>query len=197
MILVIAAMQDEIKEIAKSLKPQTHVVVTGVGKVNAAMKLTEIIHQERLEAIINVGFAGASGNFQVGDLVLVNKTRYHDFDLSMFGYEIGQVPGNPTYFKSSDQWVQIVKDKIPNLKTAELLTGDYFMSKKIDGDHLFDMEGASLYQVAHHYHIPILSVKVISDVVSMEKHIENYREFEAEKGANILKEVYDMIFGGK
>lgn len=196
MILIVAAMQEEINDIAKMLQPHTHLIVTGVGKVNAARALTEIIHKERIELIFNLGFAGASGHFNIGDLVIVKQARYHDFNLSMFGYEPGQVPGHPTYFQSDSLWIRKIKDAMPSLKEATLLTGDYFMSGEQENDLLFDMEGAALYQVAHHYQIPIVSIKVVSDVVTMDKHIESYQSFEESLGSKSLNHVYQHIFGG-
>ncbi|HAX02401.1 MAG: hypothetical protein A2Y45_03830 [Tenericutes bacterium GWC2_34_14] len=197
MILVIAAMQEEIKEIAKELKPHTHLVVTGVGKVNASRALTEVLHKERIELIFNVGFAGASGDYQVGELAIVNQARYHDFNLTMFGYDIGQVPGHPQYFESDHLWVDKLKKMFPNIKEGELLTGDTFMTGIHETNLLFDMEGAALYQVAHHYQIPMVSIKVISDVIGMKEHIASYKAFEAHQGANLLNEVYQKVFGGE
>lgn len=196
MILIVGAMQEEIKQIAEYLKKDHRLLITGVGKVNAAMKLAEMIHQERIHAIINLGFAGASGNFHVGDLVLVKETRYHDFDLTFFGYEHGQVPGYPAIFTSDLWWINHIKSMFPKIKEGTLLTGDYFMSQKQEGQLLFDMEGAALYHVAHHHHIPIVSIKVVSDLVGMDHHLEQYRHFEAKEGAKRLLDAYLMLFGG-
>lgn len=197
MILVVAAMQEEIKDIAQSIQPNTHVVVTGVGKVNAAMRLTEIIQKERIEAIINVGFAGATEDFTVGDLVLITKAKYHDFDLTMFNYQHGQVPGYPAFFESDQNWMTNIKKHILNIKEGHLLTGDCFMTNKVIGHVLFDMEAAALYQVAHHFQIPIVSIKVVSDVVGMDDHVAHYKKFEAEQGSVLLKNVYSILFGGQ
>jgi adenosylhomocysteine nucleosidase len=37
--------------------------------------------------------------FEVGDVVVVKEVSYHDFNLTMFGYEKGQVPGLPSIFE--------------------------------------------------------------------------------------------------
>jgi adenosylhomocysteine nucleosidase len=197
MILVVAAMQEEIKDVAKMLQPNTHLIVTGVGKVNASRALTEAIQKERIELIFNIGFAGATKPFQVGDLAIVNQSRYHDFNLTMFGYEPGQVPGHPAYFETDRLWYDKIRKMMPDLKEGTLLTGDCFMSGTADEHLLFDMEGAALYQVAHHYQIPMVSIKIVSDVITMDKHIESYQSFEASKGSHILNQVYQTIFGGQ
>ncbi|PKK96293.1 MAG: 5'-methylthioadenosine/adenosylhomocysteine nucleosidase, partial [Tenericutes bacterium HGW-Tenericutes-3] len=58
---------------------------------------------------------------------------------------------------------------------------------------ILDMEGAALYQVAYQYKTPIVSIKVISDVMGMENHYQSYKKFEANKGAELLKDVFEKI----
>jgi len=197
MNLIVAAMQSEIKDVVEHIKPDTKVLVTGVGKVNAAMKLAEILKTEHIETIYNFGFAGASGAYEVGDVVLIDQTNYHDFNLTMFGYAEGQVPGYPAVFKSNLALVNQIKNLYPKVKNGYLLTGDTFMTDIRPGNYVYDMEGAALYQVAHNYRIPIVSIKVISDVIGMENHIESYTSFEEKVGSQKINEVYQMIFGGK
>ena len=70
------------------------------------------------------------------------------------------------------------------------------MTEKKEESVLVDMEGAALYQTAHRFDIPIVSIKIISDILGMDKHYESYQAFEAEKGADALYEVYLKLFGG-
>lgn len=196
MILIVGAMQEELKSIAEHLKKDHQLIITGVGKVNAAMKLTQMINHERVRAIINLGFAGASSDYHIGDLVLIKEASYHDFDLSFFGYQKGQVPGYPPTFQTDAWWLKEVNNQFIGIKEGHLLTGDYFMSQPQEGHVLFDMEGAALYHVAYEHHIPILSIKVVSDVVGMDHHLEKYRQFEAEEGAKCLLDAYLTLFGG-
>ena len=58
----------------------------------------------------------------------------------------------------------------PELKRGVLVTGDQFVnsgsvreSLQAKGGQLVDMEGAALAKVAHHYQIPLIALKVISD----------------------------------
>ncbi|MFA6801302.1 MAG: 5'-methylthioadenosine/S-adenosylhomocysteine nucleosidase [Acholeplasmataceae bacterium] len=191
MILIVGAMTEELCNI-KSL-PNTMIINTGIGKVNAAMKLTEAISNNNLTAIYNFGFAGASHHFEVGDVVLVKSAKYHDFDLTFFGYEKGQVPNYPVEFESNKDLMNQVISKIEHIKTSHLFTGDYFMTEKSDAAYVVDMEGAALYQVAYYYQIPIVSIKVISDIIGMDKHYENYKTFESSKGAQIISDIYEKI----
>ncbi|MGE4321383.1 MAG: 5'-methylthioadenosine/S-adenosylhomocysteine nucleosidase [Acholeplasmataceae bacterium] len=188
MIVVIGAMKEELSEI-KAL-PQTLLIESGIGKANAAMKLTEALMKHDVTAIYNFGFVGASHHYEIGDLILIEEAMYHDFDLRFFGYEKGQVPGCPQKFKSDETLIKKVVLIEPQIKKGLLYTGDYFMTETIDQPYIVDMEGAALYQVAYHYQIPIVSIKIVSDIVGMDNHYENYKKFESELGAKHINEIY-------
>lgn len=194
MILVVAAMEEEAKLFIKHDFPNVKIILTGIGKVNAAMALAEYIAVHQVDAIYNLGFAGATKPFEVGDLVLISDALYHDFDLSLFGYEKGQVPGYPKKFTSDTHLVQKVQNVLPEIKIGHLLTGDYFMTHQKDDSCILDMEGAALYQVAYQKQIPMVSIKVISDVMGMDNHFDSYKKFESNNGAQMLNELFVKLF---
>lgn len=194
MILVVAAMEEEARLFLEHDFPQVKILLTGVGKVNAAMSLSEFIALNQVDEIYNLGFAGATKPFGVSDLVLIDGASYHDFDLSLFGYQKGQVPGYPEIFPSNPQLLKKVKKVIPDIKNGHLYTGDYFMTNERKDACIIDMEGAALYQVAYHHHIPIVSVKVVSDVMGMENHYDSYKKFESRHGAHMLNELFLKLF---
>lgn len=196
MILIIGAMASETvaietliqnKEyISIASKPivvgrinQTPVMLatTGVGKVNAGLLLSAILAKYKIESIINVGLVGGFNPLKQGEMVIINRATYHDFDLSIFGYEKGQVPQMPTYYKS-DQAMLAKATSVLKLNHVTLYTGDTFTTSEIEQGACCDMEGAALYQVAHLYNKPILSIKVISDVIGHASQIEDYEAFE-------------------
>lgn len=189
MILLCIAMEDEMAYIVKHRSFNTKLILTGIGKVNASSHLAESIARNHVEKIINLGFAGASKGYEVGDLILIERARYHDFDLSMFGYEKGQVPGCPPFFTSDDELIEEVLKVYPHIKRGDLYTGDYFMTHDLDKKVIVDMEGAALYQVANAQNIPIVSIKVISDIIG-QGDTQAYNTFDADKGAKLLEEVY-------
>lgn len=188
MILIVAAMLEEARDIEHH-----HVLITGIGKVNAASKLTEALIKNDVKAIYNVGFAGASHHYEVGDVIVIEHARYHDFDLSIFGYEKGQVPHFPTQFTSDDNLLKAALKRLPGAKKGDLYTGDYFMTDPVDMPYVVDMEGASLYQVAYMKKVPIVSIKIISDIVGMDNHYENYKVFEKEKGARAIQKIVNDL----
>jgi adenosylhomocysteine nucleosidase len=194
MILVVAAMKEEIKEIIQNELPTVKVILTGIGKVNAAQSLAEAIAKYHVDAIYNLGFAGATYPYQVGDVVLIEEACYHDFDLTLFGYQKGQVPGCPATFLSDESLKNWIKLKLPNIKTGKLFTGDYFMTEVKNESYLADMEGAALFQVANKKQIPMVSIKIISDVIGMDNHYQEYKKFESSVGAIVLKDIFLKLF---
>jgi adenosylhomocysteine nucleosidase len=197
MILIVAAMQSEVSEMIKHPKNDVEILITGVGKVNAARALTEILSTKKVSKIYNFGFAGATNPYQIGQIVCINEAIYHDFDLTVFGYQKGQVPGHPEVFKTDNSLIKSAKNRLLNITFGKLFTGDYFVTDIPSEPMIVDMEGTALYQVAHHYQIPIISFKVISDLIGMEKHLENYRRFEEQEGADVLLKLYLYLFEGE
>ena len=192
MILLCIAMPEEMTYIKDKKSFSTKLILTGIGKVNAAMHLAESLARNHVDHIINLGFAGATKEYRVGDLVMVEHAQYHDFDLSVFGYKKGQVPGYPVIFPSNHDLMEGVLNKFPNIKRGHLYTGDYFMTEDLNQPMIFDMEGAALYHVAHRDHIPILSIKVISDIVGRGDASE-YHAFDQDQGAKQLFDVYKRL----
>lgn len=195
MILVCAAMKEEVKEILKYPNQDIDVLITGIGKVNAAAQLSKYLSTHQVNQIYNLGFAGASSHYDISDVIVIEKAMYHDFDLSFFGYEKGQVPGFKPYFLSDSMLFKHVSQH-KHIKVSSLYTGDYFMTENKHTPFVVDMEGAALYQTAEIFNIPIISIKVISDILGMDKHYENYKAFESDKGARQLLEVYQTLIGG-
>lgn len=204
MILIVTAMKSEAKDLLKGFKEKTlfldHkyyqgiinnkeviILITGVGKTNSSSFLTSLLMKEKITKIINIGFVGAKGDFIIGEVVLVNKVSYGDVDVTAFtNYELGQIPKMPKYFNSDLEMLEKFK-KVIN-KEVLLYTQDKFVLKSDLNNAIFDMEGASLYQVAYTFKTPIIAVKLISDIIGKKSQIENYIKFE-ENSSNIIKEI--------
>ncbi|MCK9236049.1 MAG: 5'-methylthioadenosine/S-adenosylhomocysteine nucleosidase [Acholeplasmataceae bacterium] len=189
MILIVIAMESEAKEIVSLKHPDVDVLVTGIGKVNAAMKLAAYLEKHSVDLIINLGFVGGNG-FELNDIVVIENATYHDFDLSIFGYQKGQVPHYPAIFETDKTLFNKLYKTLDKAKKGRLLTGDRFMMETVNTPTVFDMEGAAYYQVAHTYQIPIVSVKLVSDVIGEDQHLETYQTFEQTVGAHQLKEIF-------
>ncbi|MGN6876677.1 5'-methylthioadenosine/S-adenosylhomocysteine nucleosidase, partial [Neisseria sp. P0021.S007] len=78
-------------------------VLSGIGKVNAAVSTAWVIHQFTPDCVINTGSAGGVGKgLKVGDVVVGTEIAHHDVDVTAFGYVWGQVPQLPAVFVSDD-----------------------------------------------------------------------------------------------
>ena len=191
MNLIIAAMLEEVLLYSKEAKlieetpflvykkEDVYLIVSGIGKVNAASALTYMLSRyPSIQQIINIGFVGGYPPLKQGDIVKVEKTKYHDFDLQIFGYEHGQVPKMPTYYESNELLYSVL-----NYKPVLLYTGDKFLTTALEttSDYIVDMEGAAYYQVAHLFGKPMVSVKVVSDVIGSVDQVSSYKDFENKK----------------
>ncbi|MDR2822201.1 MAG: 5'-methylthioadenosine/S-adenosylhomocysteine nucleosidase [Acholeplasmatales bacterium] len=177
----VIAQIEEIPNITYTLKDDIYYlddydacfIVTGVGKVLSAISTTKFILKTKPSELINIGFAGGTKEYLVNDKVLIEKSTYHDYDLSMFGYEKGQVPGYPTFFVPDESLLKLCEKKITHFKKGTLYTGDYFMNEIKNIPMIFDMEGNSISQTAYYFNIPCILIKVISDIVGISK-VEGY-----------------------
>ena len=86
--LIVCALEDEF-----NLKTEkTSLLHTGVGKVNAAISLTEyILSNDKLSHVINYGTAG-SKKIKVGTIVDCTKFIQRDMDASKIGFDLYETP---------------------------------------------------------------------------------------------------------
>ena len=199
MILIIAAMQEEVNNLLPKLTLKTTypftvyegkyknkdvcLIISGVGKTNAASALSHMLTlHTHITHIINIGIVGG---YKVGlyDTYLVSEATYHDVDLTVFNYEYGQIPKYPTFYFTDSK----ILNKLQAIPTIRLYTGDIFSTKPIhDKPYIVDMEGASIYQVAHSYKYPVLSIKIVSDVLGSKDQLEHYNKNETELSRDLI-----------
>lgn len=197
MRLYLIAMLDEAKDLVNEFeiiqekpfllykKRNEILAITGVGKVNSSFVTSFMISSYNIKEIINIGFAGAYGNFKIGDVVFVSKALYHDVDATAFGYKSGQIPQMPEYYEPKDY----MKNLFIDYKKSTLLTGDYFVTKNIGDNYIADMEGAAIFQVGYRMNIPTISIKIVSDLINSEDHLSKYNKFE-KIGSKNIRELY-------
>lgn len=195
--LFVFAMQDERASVTSRQEEavsddNVYYLKTGIGKVNAASSLTKFLENHDIDQIINIGLAGSVSNHDVLDVVIIKQAYYHDVDATLFGYPKYQVPGMPLAYESDPQLLETCK-KISFQSIDTLYTGDQFITQKMHFEGVVDMEGAALYQVAYMYHKPIVSIKVVSDVIGK----KSYQSFEMNQGseriANIVKQLKEVL----
>ena len=149
--LLVVALEEEAVHIHVHELP---ILVTGVGKVNAAIAVSTILGQHRPSSIVNLGTAGALRDGVTGTHV-ISSVIQHDLNDAAIYDLVGIHFGEPIRFDSGSGTV--------------LATGDRFISKpevreRLAKDaHLVDMEGYAIARAARAAGIPVTLVKEVSD----------------------------------
>ena len=220
---IIAAMPEEMQEIQKLMKEiltieiyglnfikgkinnkQVVLVEAGVGKVNAARTTQILIDKFEVDAVINVGSAGASNDeLNIGDIVIGKKLVQHDFDITAFGHPKGYISNAGQYFNSIKQLIEQMENAIQNLEDSDfkilvvtIASGDIFCTEtkmkekirnKFEADAI-EMEGAAIAQVCQLDNVPFIVIRGISDSPNGNNEItfEKYLKKASQRCANII-----------
>lgn len=170
------------------------VVMSGIGKVNAAVCAEILALKYGVDAIINTGIAGSlDAKIDIGDIVLSTDTLEHDMDAVTFGYPVGQIPRMDTLSFTADEQLRklakaVCEEVNPDISVFEgrVVSGDQFVSDKEKKDWLvstFDgscteMEGAAIGHTAYLNNVPFLIIRAISDKADDSASMD-YSAFEA------------------
>lgn len=153
------------------------VVVSGVGKSNAAAAAQLAIQETGTKTILNLGVSGGlDPAMKVGEIYEVADAVQYDFDLVQInGTEMGTLNERDTPF---------IPCKAEGRFEAKTLgTGDRFNDSADDsallkklGASLRDMEGAAIAHVCETAGVEVVSYKCISDVEGSGSMPEQYME---------------------
>lgn len=184
-------------------------VESGVGKVNAARTTQILIDNFNIEAVINVGSAGAANNkLNIGDIVIGKSLVQHDFDITAFGHPKGYISNAGQYFNSDNQLIEQMKKAIKkldnidfNILIGRIASGDIFCTdmnmkekirNKFEADAI-EMEGAAIAQVCQLDNIPFIVVRGISDSPNGNNNItfEKYLEKASQRCAQIIEKFFE------
>ena len=132
----------------------------GIGKINAASNLTEILWNEEPDIVVNFGSCGNLKNHKVGEVLEVG-TVYNNIDARPFA-EYGCTP--ETNFCE----IKLTKTNIKCFSTDQFYDShriDYSEKylEMIDKCDVVDMECYALAQVCKQREIPFYSFKWVSD----------------------------------
>ena len=171
-IIILSALADETEELQSKYK----VILTGVGKVNAAIASSKAIQNHNPDLIINYGSAGSTKK-NISGLVDCKYFIQRDMDSRSLGFELGQTPyeNYPSkIIKASNHPANTIN---MNLTCA---TGDSFVTSDLDLDtDIIDMEAYSIAKICCLEKIPFLCFKYISDVADenasrdFNQHVKN------------------------
>ncbi|EKM5064591.1 5'-methylthioadenosine/S-adenosylhomocysteine nucleosidase [Cronobacter turicensis] len=163
---------------------------SGIGKVSAAMGATLLLEHCKPDVIINTGSAGGlAPSLKVGDIVVSDEVRYHDADVTAFGYEYGQMAGCPAAFKADEKLIAAAQETIEQLNLHAVrglvVSGDAFINGSVNLAkirHNFpqaiavEMEATAIGHVCHNFGVPFVVVRAISDVADQQSHL-SFEEF--------------------
>ena len=156
---------------------ETAVVISGIGKVNAAAATQLALSSLGADAVLNVGVAGGlDPALKVCDVLRVARTVQYDFDLSLInGTQVGTLNEYSTPFFE----MQAVGD----WPDATVATGDRFADgeevvgflRGTFGANVCDMELGAIAHVCRRAGVPVHSWKLISDVAGSGTQADQYK----------------------
>ena len=158
-ILFVMALAEE----GVLLPPGSQCLITGIGKINAAMKLAEYLsnHPDTVQQVINLGSAGGVG-LPKGECFLVNQTVQFDMDVSPLGFARFETP-----FDTLDDKVTVGSEALSHLglSQASCFTSDRFVAGEAlpPAPALVDMEAYALAKTCAYFDVPFAAIKYITD----------------------------------
>ena len=74
------------------------IVRSSIGKVNSALTCQMLIDKYDVKMVFNIGSSGSVDNsLDIGDVVVASKLVQHDFDVTGFGRQLGEIEGIGIY----------------------------------------------------------------------------------------------------
>jgi adenosylhomocysteine nucleosidase len=162
----------------------------GIGKVNAAVGCALLIQNFHPQRIVNTGSAGGLLPGQVfGDVVISTEVLHHDVDVTAFGYQMGQVPGQPPRYEADANLIALTDECLVALKAVGKLpttlghtkglvgSGDIFvctpevierLRKSFPTLCAVEMESAAIAQTCQLFHTPFVIIRALSDIAGQE-----------------------------
>lgn len=204
-IAIIGAMEEEVTLLREKIEDKTQEVAagceytsgkmdgvdvvllrSGIGKVNAALSTAILLERYKPDYVINTGSAGGfNPQLNVGDVVISTEVRHHDVDVTVFGYEYGQVPQLPPAFEANSRLIQVAEECAKEIKDIQVVrgliaTGDSFMNDPARVEFIRDkftdlqaveMEAAAIAQVSYQFGTPFVVIRSLSDIAGKESDV--------------------------
>ena len=225
-IAVVGAMEQEIELLRESMANVKHVsfgkfsayegelagkrmvlVLSGIGKVNAAVSTSWVIHQFAPDCVINTGSAGGLGKgLKVGDVVIGETVAHHDVDVTAFGYVWGQVPQLPAAFASDENLIRQAEKAAQVFDGAAvtqglIVSGDRFVHSSEGVAEIrshfpevkaVEMEAAAIAQTCYQLEVPFVIIRAVSDSAD-EKADISFEEFLKTAAVSSAKMVTEIV----
>jgi len=185
----------------------------GIGKVNAAVGCSILIHVFKPDFVVNTGSAGGiAPGLRFGDVVISTGLLYHDVDLTAFNYAPGQLPGQPQVFPVNEDLVAKAEKALGELKGEKVLpldldhrlgligSADTFMHRPDDIAELrrvfpdivaVEMEGAAIAHCCSLFSVPALVIRALSDIAGVESPVtfDEFLPIASKHSAEIVRRI--------
>jgi len=180
-------------------------VITGVGKVAAALATQFVCDAFEPRSIITVGIAGATDSDATpGRLIIASGALQHDMDARPFTAARGTIPSLgmatiPADPALSDQLRRATESVVDrSVESGVVLTGDQIVTSREVRDGIlrdfpegacFDMETGAIAQVASQNGVPWAALRMTSDAADESFNIEQVVGF----GINTATDLFERV----
>jgi adenosylhomocysteine nucleosidase len=148
--LIVVALEEEATHLHDLGLP---ILVTGAGKVNAAVAVATVLGEHSPRSIINLGTAGALMDGLTG-IHVISQVRQHDLDDKAIHALTGMHFGLPIDLDGDG----------PVLTTGDVFVDDPLLRTRLAASaDLVDMEGYAVAKAAQATDVPVMLVKMVSD----------------------------------
>lgn len=165
-------------------------VLSGIGKVAAAITATLLIDHYQVDRMLFLGVAGGIGpGVKVGDVVVADALLQHDMDASPLfpRHEVpltglSRFPVDPRFSDAVARGARTaLAGSCAALHRGLIVSGDRFVSTAAESQALraalpdalaVEMEGAAVAQVCHAFGTPLAVVRSISDRADDSAHVD-------------------------
>jgi adenosylhomocysteine nucleosidase len=219
------ALKEEAAALTRRLEPSTHssprlslwqgfiegtpvvLVLSGVGKVSAALAAQFVVDVFSPRCCLAVGLAGATeSGSRPGELIVASGALQHDMDARPIadlrgvipGLGMAAIPADPELSERLRLAAESVAGKSRTVRFGVILTGDEIITSRDKRDQLlehfpsgvcFDMETAAVAQVAYQNGIPWAALRMTSDAADEAFDLEDVIGF----GVGTAAGVFDTV----
>ena len=180
-------------------------VITGVGKVAAALATQFVCDTFKPRSVITVGIAGATdSDASPGRLIIASGALQHDMDARPFtsargtipSLGLATIPADPTLTGQLRRAAESVVDR--PVQSGVVLTGDQVVTSREIRDRIlidfpdgacFDMETAAIAQVARQNGVPWAALRMTSDAADETFDLEEVVGFGITTAADLFDQV--------
>lgn len=183
---------------------------SGIGKVAAAVGTAVLLETFQPDVVINTGSAGGfDASLNLGDVVISTEVRHHDADVTAFGYEIGQMAGQPAAFKADEKLMAVAEKALTAMEDKHavrglICTGDTFVCtaerqefirKHFPSVIAVEMEASAIAQACHQFQVPFVVVRAISDVADKESPMsfDEFLPLAAQSSSEMVLKMVDLL----